>query len=58
MTNKDESAFHGKELYFAYKARMLKNFDGAGTGICLIWYLRYEDGLEGGEVGMKSQRLT
>ncbi len=23
------------------------NFDGAGAGTCLIWYLRYEEGLEG-----------
>ena len=22
------------------------NFDGAGTGVCFIWYMRYEDGLE------------
>ncbi|WP_109438079.1 hypothetical protein [Aquimarina sp. AU119] len=23
------------------------NFDGAGAGVCFIWYLRYEDGLQG-----------
>ncbi len=23
------------------------DFDGAGVGTCLIWYIRYEDGLEG-----------
>ncbi len=23
------------------------NFDGAGAGTCFIWYLRYEDGLQG-----------
>ncbi len=27
------------------------NFEGAGTGICLIWHLSYEDGLEGAVVG-------
>ncbi len=27
------------------------DFDGAGTGVCLIWYLRYEDGLQGLEAG-------
>lgn len=33
------------------------NFDGAGPGICLIWYLRYEDGLTGAEVGMNTNNL-
>lgn len=33
------------------------NFDGAGEGTCLIWYLRYEDGLEGAEVGMNANDL-
>ena len=27
------------------------NFDGAGAGLCLIWHLSYEDGLEGLEAG-------
>ncbi|WP_075342746.1 hypothetical protein [Tenacibaculum agarivorans] len=27
------------------------DFDGAGVGKCLIWYIRYEDGLQGFEVG-------
>ena len=27
------------------------DLDGAGVGTCLIWYLRYEDGLTGAEVG-------
>ncbi|UJH68277.1 hypothetical protein [Allomuricauda sp. SCSIO 65647] len=27
------------------------DFDEAGAGICLIWYMRYEDGLTGLEVG-------
>ena len=27
------------------------DFDGAGAGTCLIWHLRYEDGLEGLEMG-------
>ena len=33
------------------------NFDGAGVGTCLIWYLRYEDGLSGAEVGMNANDL-
>ena len=33
------------------------NFDEAGVGICLIWYLRYEDGLEGAEVGENANDL-
>ena len=33
------------------------NFDDAGAGICLIWYLRYEDGLVGAEVGMNANNL-
>jgi hypothetical protein len=33
------------------------NFDGAGPGVCLIWYLRYEDGLIGAEVGMNANNL-
>ncbi|WP_136466148.1 spondin domain-containing protein [Flagellimonas onchidii] len=27
------------------------NFDGAGTGVCFIWHLTYEDDLEGLEAG-------
>ena len=27
------------------------DFDGAGTGVCFIWYMRYEDGLTGLEMG-------
>ncbi|MDT0552033.1 hypothetical protein [Urechidicola vernalis] len=34
------------------------NFDGAGTGVCLIWYLRFEDGLMGAEVGMNANDLS
>ena len=33
------------------------NFDGAGAGVCLIWYLRYEDGLQGAEMGMNANDL-
>ncbi|MDB2606592.1 T9SS type A sorting domain-containing protein [Zobellia sp.] len=33
------------------------NFDGAGAGTCLIWYLRYEDGLEGAEMGLNAYDL-
>lgn len=33
------------------------NFDGAGAGVCLIWYLRYEDGLMGAEMGMNANNL-
>lgn len=33
------------------------DFNGAGAGICLIWYLRYEDGLTGLEVGMNASAL-
>ena len=34
------------------------DFDGAGTGVCLIWYLRYEDDLTGAEVGMNANNLS
>lgn len=34
------------------------DFDGAGFGECLIWYLRYEDGLTGAEVGMNASGLA
>lgn len=33
------------------------NFDGAGVGVCLIWYIRYEDGLEGLEMGRNANDL-
>ena len=33
------------------------NFDGAGVGVCFIWYLRYEDGLQGLEMGMNANDL-
>ena len=33
------------------------DFDGAGGGVCLIWYLRFEDGLQGAEVGMNANNL-
>lgn len=33
------------------------NFDGAGVGLCLIWYLRYEDGLTGLEMGGNANTL-
>ncbi|QLE00170.1 hypothetical protein HX109_00810 [Galbibacter sp. BG1] len=33
------------------------NFDDAGEGVCLIWYIRYEDGLSGLEVGMNATEL-
>ncbi|TYP72896.1 hypothetical protein [Aquimarina intermedia] len=34
------------------------DFDGAGPGTCLIWYLRFEDGLQGAEVGSNANDLT
>ncbi|SNR16185.1 hypothetical protein [Tenacibaculum jejuense] len=33
------------------------NFDGAGVGKCLIWYIRYEDGLEGLEMNKNANDL-
>lgn len=33
------------------------DFDGAGVGTCLIWYLRFENGLQGLEVGMNANDL-
>jgi len=33
------------------------DFDGAGVGTCLIWYLRFEDGLKGAEVGLNANDL-
>ncbi|MBT8287154.1 MAG: hypothetical protein HKN00_06775 [Flavobacteriaceae bacterium] len=34
------------------------DFDGAGPGVCLIWYLRFEDGLQGAEIGMNANNLS
>lgn len=33
------------------------NFDGAGTGICLVWYLSYESGLTDATVGANASEL-
>ena len=33
------------------------DFDGAGVGTCLIWYLRYENGIQGLEVGANANDL-
>ncbi len=33
------------------------DFDGAGAGVCLIWYLRYEEGIQGLEVGQNAADL-
>jgi hypothetical protein len=33
------------------------NFDGAGVGVCLIWYIRYEGELTGLEAGMNANNL-
>ena len=33
------------------------DFDGAGTGVCLIWYMRYEDGLTGLMAGNNVSQL-
>ena len=34
------------------------DFDEAGVGVCLIWYIRYEDGLQGLEVDMNTSGLS
>lgn len=34
------------------------DFDGAGVGVCLIWYIRYEDGLSGLTVGESANDLA
>ena len=34
------------------------DFDGAGVGVCLIWHISYEDGLEGLEAGMNAGDLS
>ena len=33
------------------------DFDEAGPGVCFIWYLRYENGLTGLEMGMNANNL-
>lgn len=33
------------------------DLEGAGTGVCLIWHIRYEDGLQGAEVGKNANDL-
>ncbi len=33
------------------------NFDDAGVGVCLIWYLRYETGIQGLEMGENANNL-
>ena len=33
------------------------DFDAAGPGVCFIWYIRYEDGLQGLEAGMNVDEL-
>lgn len=33
------------------------DFDGAGAGTCLIWYLRFEDGLQNAEMGKNASEL-
>ncbi|AXT60222.1 T9SS C-terminal target domain-containing protein [Aquimarina sp. AD10] len=34
------------------------NFDEAGAGVCLIWHLSYEDGLQGATVGNNASNLV
>lgn len=34
------------------------DFDGAGTGVCYIWHLTYEDGLTGLAMGENTSNLT
>lgn len=34
------------------------DFDGAGVGVCFIWYIRYEDDLEGLSQGESTDNLT
>lgn len=34
------------------------DFDGAGAGVCFIWYLRYEGELTGLEAGMSADNLS
>lgn len=34
------------------------DLDGAGPGVCLIWYLNFADGLMGAEVGMNAADLN
>ncbi|MEO1253928.1 MAG: hypothetical protein AAFY41_03445, partial [Bacteroidota bacterium] len=34
------------------------NFDEAGSGVCLVWYISYAEGLSGLEVGMNTDDLA
>ncbi|MEO1260752.1 MAG: T9SS type A sorting domain-containing protein [Bacteroidota bacterium] len=34
------------------------DLEGAGDGVCLVWHLSYEDGLEGAEVGLNANDLS
>lgn len=34
------------------------DFDAAGEGVCLIWYIRFEDGITGLDMGMNTSGLT
>jgi hypothetical protein len=34
------------------------NFDAAGPGTCLIWHIKFEDGLEGAEIGKNTNDLV
>lgn len=34
------------------------NFENAPSGICLIWHLSYEEGIEGAEVGLNANDIT
>ncbi len=34
------------------------NFDGAGTGVCFIWHLSFEEGIQGLEVGLNANDLA
>ena len=47
---KGDTPYHSNDINDV--ACYIINFDAAGVGVCLIWYLRYEDdttGLEAGE---------
>ena len=35
-----------------------ENFDAAGPGVCLIWHLSYEDGLQNAAVGNNASQLS
>ena len=34
------------------------DLEGVFPGVCAIWYIRYEDGLTGAEVGMNANDLA